>query len=103
MNDNRPGHEAEASALQIDRADQRQRTALGTPRLATAGTRRRREASRRLPVLACGRSDPWYYDALPLTDHQLDGWQATIAHLVAAGMTPIVPDAVLAALEEVAA
>jgi hypothetical protein len=53
--------------------------------------RRRREASRRLPVLDCGRSDPWFYDELALTDRQLDAATATAEHLLAAGLAPLFP------------
>ena len=65
-----------------------------------AQLRRRREASYRLPVLECGRSDPWYYDPLPLSDNQLDGWVATVVHLEGHGLTAIVPVAVWRALKK---
>jgi hypothetical protein len=53
--------------------------------------RRRREASYRLPVLECGRSDPWYYDEPELSENQLDAWEAAAAHLLEQGMVPLVP------------
>ena len=59
---------------------------------------RRRAASARLPVLACGRADPWFYAPLPLTDHQLDGWRATARHVLGAGLVPGVPLGALRAL-----
>ncbi len=59
---------------------------------------RRRAASRRLPVGACGRADPWYYDEPPLTDHQLDGWRAAARHVLGAGVVPRVPVEALRAL-----
>jgi hypothetical protein len=65
-----------------------------------ADLRRRREASWRLPVLASGRSDPWHYDEVPLTDCQLDAWLATIAHLADRGIPAIVPVPVRRALRE---
>jgi hypothetical protein len=60
--------------------------------------RRRRAASWRLPVLESGRSDLWHYEQLPLTDHQLDAWVATIAHLDDHGVPAIVPVSVHRAL-----
>jgi hypothetical protein len=53
---------------------------------------RRRAASRRLPVLECGRADPWYYESangvrqfpLELTD----GYVAAAHHLLDLGLTP---------------
>jgi hypothetical protein len=65
-----------------------------------ARLRLRRAASYRLPVLESGRSDPWHYDELPLTDHQLDAWQATVVHLRGHGFEAIVPVAVWRALRE---
>lgn len=54
-------------------------------------TRRRRSASRRIAILESGRSDPWHYDEVPLTEHQREAWQRTVAHLTAAGFRPILP------------
>lgn len=48
-----------------------------------AGTARRRAASRRLPVLKCGRSEPWHY---PEPDER--GYVAAVEHLLQLGMTP---------------
>ena len=59
-----------------------------------AQLRRRREASWRLPVLESGRSDPWRYNDPPLTDHELDGWLAAIAHLAGLDLPAIVPASV---------
>jgi hypothetical protein len=50
--------------------------------------RRRRAASYRLPVLDCGRSDPWYYDDPEPSERAADGYYATARHLLAAGMLP---------------
>jgi hypothetical protein len=56
-----------------------------------AGLRLRRGASWRLPVLDhSGRSDPWHYDEVPLTEHQADTWHATVDHLAGAGLVPLV-------------
>lgn len=63
-----------------------------------AALRRRRGASRRLPVLDCGRTDPWYYDEPQLTDHQIDGWAAAAEILAAGGLRPIVPVRIARAL-----
>jgi hypothetical protein len=68
----------------------------GVRRLAEL--KRRREASRRLPVLGSGRSDPWHYDEPQLTDHQLDSWLAAISHLAELGTPAIVPVCVRRAL-----
>jgi hypothetical protein len=67
-----------------------------------AGLRRRREASYRLPPLDCGCRDPWpcrCYEPPP-SDHQLDGWVATIVHLADHGLQGIVPVSVRRALKE---
>jgi hypothetical protein len=72
---------------------------MGYGKQYTAGLRRRREASWRLPVLECGRSDPWYYDELPLSDHQLDGWVAAVVLLDDLGTPGIVPESVYRALK----
>lgn len=60
----------------------------------------RRDAALRLPVLDGGYRDP--LDALrdpePLTRAQLDGWVATVEHLTAHGLPPVVPGVVAAAL-----
>jgi len=50
--------------------------------------RRRRAASYRLPVLDCGRSDPWYYDRPELSERTADGYCAAALHLIAAGLLP---------------
>lgn len=63
-----------------------------------AGTKRRRAAARRLPVLDHGRSDPWQYDELPLTEQQIEAWRRTVAHLHRAGFCAIVPAEVRAVL-----
>jgi hypothetical protein len=71
--------------------------------------RRRFQAARRLPPLApCGCiRDPLFgrhrcvVDAL--TDRQLDGWQAAIAHLNRLGTPAIVPASVRRALDRRAA
>ncbi|MEB3034780.1 hypothetical protein [[Mycobacterium] nativiensis] len=60
--------------------------------------KRRRAASRRLAILDSGRADPWHYDELPITEHQADAWQRTVAHLTAAGFRPIIPAEVLEGL-----
>lgn len=46
--------------------------------------KRRREASRRLPVLDSGRSDPWHYDDGPA----LRGYEAAARHLLGHGLMP---------------
>ena len=43
---------------------------------------RRRAASRRLPVLDCRRSDPWYYQP------PVAGYPDAAAHLLELGLTP---------------
>lgn len=53
--------------------------------------KRRRAASRRMPVLGCGNADPWRYAEPALSDHQLDGWAQAAEHLTAIGCRPIVP------------
>lgn len=53
-----------------------------------AGLRRRREASRRLPVLPCGHADPWRYDAPGPSERYVDGYRDAAQHLLAVGMTP---------------
>lgn len=63
-----------------------------------ARTKLRRDAARRLPILESGRSDPWHHEALPLTAHQREAWQRTVAHLTAAGYRAIIPAEVLEAL-----
>jgi hypothetical protein len=50
--------------------------------------------------LESGRSDPWFYDEPPLTDHQLDGWVSTLLHLDQHGLTGIVPASVHRALRK---
>jgi hypothetical protein len=80
---------AEVDTAEVSRA-QRYVTGLG----------RRRAAAYRVPVLESGCSDPWRYDPLPLTDCQLDGWQAAMVHLRGHGLTAIVPLAVWRALRE---
>lgn len=59
------------------------------------GLKRRRAASNRVPG-----GDPWrrHYDAIPLTEHQVDAWQRTVAHLTAAGFKAIIPAEVLGGL-----
>ena len=52
------------------------------------GCYRRRAASRRLPVLDSGRSDPWYYDPPAPSEHAADGYYATAAHLISVGLLP---------------
>ena len=47
-----------------------------------AGLRRRRAASRRLPVLDDGHADPWCYPP------PQRGYEAAAAHLLAYGLTP---------------
>lgn len=59
---------------------------------------RRRGASRRLAILDSGRSDPWRYDEVPVTDHQRECWQRTVAHLTAAGFRAIIPTDILVGL-----
>lgn len=57
---------------------------------------RRRAASRRLPVLDCGRSDPWHYPTLSNPKHVSDlpsewgerGYAAAAHHLIELGLTP---------------
>lgn len=63
-----------------------------------AQTQCRREASRRLAILDSGHADPWQYDEVPLTEHQREAWQRTVAHLTAAGFRAILPAAVLEGL-----
>lgn len=63
-----------------------------------AAMKRRRAASRHLTIQDSGRSDPWHYDEVPLTEHQIEGWQRTVAHLRRAGFCPVVPAAVGAVL-----
>jgi len=60
--------------------------------------RRRRAASRRLAIQDSGRGDPWKYDDVPLTEHQVECWQRTVAHLTKAGLRPIIPAEVLEVL-----
>jgi hypothetical protein len=58
--------------------------------------RRRREASLRLPPLSSGVRDPWCdSDTEPLTENQINAWIATVRHLRAQGLTPILPRGVL--------
>jgi hypothetical protein len=47
------------------------------------GLRRRRAGSYRLPVLDCGRSDPWHYD-----EPGERGYLEAAAHLLGHGLTP---------------
>lgn len=49
----------------------------------TTPLRRRRAASQRLPVLPCGRSDPWHYD--PPTS---PGYADAAHHLLGHGLLP---------------
>lgn len=63
-----------------------------------AALKRRRAASQRLPILDSGRADPWHHDSVPLTAHQVDAWQRTVAHLTAAGFRAIIPAEVLGGL-----
>ena len=64
-------------------------TATVDPLEYIAGLRRRRAASRRLPVLDhSGRADPWYYDRPAPSEHETDGYCAAAAHLLAAGLLP---------------
>lgn len=54
-----------------------------------AGLHRRREASRRLPVLPCGHADPWrYHDADEITEKYVDGYRDAAQHLIDVGLTP---------------
>ena len=54
---------------------------------------RRRSAIHRLPPLECGCVDPWrcHCDEPELLERRIDGLSAAIAHLLDAGLTPIVP------------
>lgn len=56
-----------------------------------AGLRRRRDASRRLPLLACGCRDPWPCRHLdgPSSDHDTEGAADAARHLLAVGLTPL--------------
>lgn len=63
-----------------------------------AALRCRRATSRRLPILDCGRADPWHYDEVPLTEHQVDAWERAVAHLTAAGFRAIIPAEILEGL-----
>ena len=75
-----------------------------------AQLRRRREASYRLPPLACGCRDPWpcrCHERCPCcgqepppSDHALEGWVSAIVHLDGHGLTAIVPVAVWRALKK---
>jgi len=53
-----------------------------------AALRRRRAASYRLPVLECGRSDPWYYAPPAPSERTADGYYAAAAHLIGMGLLP---------------
>lgn len=67
---------------------------------ASAQLRRRREAARRVPPLACGCPDPWPCRCTepPFTEHGLDGWASAARHLRSTGKTPLLPLEVLRAL-----
>lgn len=56
----------------------------------TAGLRRRRATTCRLPVLDCGHVDPWTcrHDADDITDQYIDGYRDAAQHLLANGLTP---------------
>lgn len=60
---------------------------------------RRRAAAQRLAPMSSGCADPWRYDEVPLTEHQREAWQRTVAHLTAAGFRPIIPASVLEGLQ----
>uniref|UniRef100_A0A5Q5BKW4 Uncharacterized protein n=2 Tax=unclassified Mycobacterium TaxID=2642494 RepID=A0A5Q5BKW4_MYCSS len=57
-----------------------------------AGLRRRRAATYRLPVLACGCADPWtcrhHTKHGSVTDQFVDGYRDAAEHLLASGLTP---------------
>ena len=55
----------------------------------TAGLRRRRAASYRLPVLESGRRDPWYYDhpGQP-SEKMVTAYRDAVLFVFDAGMTP---------------
>lgn len=67
---------------------------------ALAQLRRRREAARRVPPLACGCPDPWPCRCTepPLSELALDGWASAARHLRSTGRTPLLPLEVLRAL-----
>ena len=54
---------------------------------------RRRSAIYRIAPLVCGCVDPWLCrcDAPELSERGIDGLSAAIAHLLDAGLTPVVP------------
>ena len=61
---------------------------------------RRRLAAKRLPPLDCGCRDPWPCRCTqpPLSEVALDGWRASIEHLLRQGCVPLVPIEVRRAL-----
>jgi hypothetical protein len=71
-----------------------------------AGLHRRRLAAARSVQLPCGHRDPLGCLAETsrqreaLSEHALDAWADTVAHLAARGLTPIVPPAVRQALDD---
>lgn len=67
-------------------------------RCSVAERHRRRAASRRLSILDSGHGDPWRHDEVPMTDHQRECWQRTVAHLTAAGFRAIIPTDILVGL-----
>lgn len=59
----------------------------------TADLRRRRDASRRLPILESGRADPWFYAPPAAEDENLQGVIAAAQHLLAHDLQPLIsPD-----------
>lgn len=62
--------------------------------------RRRRDASRRLPVLDCGCSDPWLHRCTPpsLSEKMVDAGRDAARHLLDIGYPPILRPDTLTAL-----
>lgn len=55
--------------------------------------RRRRHASRRLPSLDCGCSDPWpcQCNEPELSERAIDGWRDAALHVLRTGHMPLLP------------
>lgn len=72
-----------ATSTNINRAAQSSRSDVAVQ------LRRRRSASWRLPALACGRRDPWFYE--PVTEPSelaVEGYLTAAEHLLAHGLAP---------------
>lgn len=79
-----------------DRA-QSQTTAYVSPSVPEQ-LRRRRAASWRLPPLESGLRDPLGATDEPITDAVVASWRAAWCHISRAGLQPIIPDRLMAAI-----